>query len=160
VPGVGLWEAYGRRPIFVWPPRVNTITTQYTLVSPEGRATLPEQDGKVERSHRIDHEEFWNHQGLRELRAAAGPDEWQRVYNERHERDVDALDVTFRTALGTDHDEEPRELQGPRRPAASHCVPPAIDGGLSGDQSEEELMVEGKGFEPSTSALRTPRSPN
>jgi len=23
-----------------------------------------------------------------------------------------------------------------------------------------ELMVEGKGFEPSTSALRTPRSPN
>ena len=28
------------------------------------------------------------------------------------------------------------------------------------DISHEDFMVEGKGFEPSTSALRTPRSPN
>jgi integrase len=82
------------------------------------------------------------------------------LVREHHERDVDALDVGFRSALGPDDDEEGREFQGPRRPAASHCVPPVTGGLLSADQSEEEWMVEGKGFEPSTSALRTPRSPN
>lgn len=35
----------------------------------------------------------------------------------------------------------------------------AIEGQLR-DLSREDFMVEGKGFEPSTSALRTPRSPN
>jgi hypothetical protein len=35
----------------------------------------------------------------------------------------------------------------------------AIEGQLR-DFTPEDFMVEGKGFEPSTSALRTPRSPN
>jgi hypothetical protein len=49
-----------------------------------------------------------------------------------------------------------------------HSPPPAstpsdADGASEGqlrDISREVCMVEGKGFEPSTSALRTPRSPN
>jgi len=45
---------------------------------------------------------------------------YRHLVRERHERDVDALDVAFRAALRTDDDEEPRELQGPRRPTASH----------------------------------------
>jgi hypothetical protein len=45
-----------------------------------------------------------------------------------------------------------------------HSRPPASMGSDAGGQARdflgEESMVEGKGFEPSTSALRTPRSPN
>src|SRR6266550_223385 len=47
------------------------------------------------------------------------------------------------------------------RPPAS--TPSDADGPSEGqlrDISREVCMVEGKGFEPSTSALRTPRSPN
>src|SRR5206468_9943637 len=43
---------------------------------------------------------------------------------------------------------------------ASLYVPPATGRPLSADQSGRESMVEGKGFEPSTSALPTPRTPN
>ena len=65
---------------------------------------------------------------------------------ERHERRVD-LDSVF---------------------GAVHARPPAstlsdADGASEGqlrDLSREAFLVEGKGFEPSTSALRTPRSPN
>jgi hypothetical protein len=79
---------------------------------------------------------------------------------ERHERDVDALDAVFSTtALPGDGSGTP-EPDDSDRPAASHCVPPATGRALSADQRSGELMVEGKGFEPSTSALRTPRSPN
>jgi len=82
------------------------------------------------------------------------------LVREHHERDVDALEVAFRAAMAPDDDGGTGESLDSRRPAASHCVPPAAGQSLSADQSDEESMVEGKGFEPSTSALRTPRSPN
>jgi len=82
------------------------------------------------------------------------------LVREHHERDVDALEVAFRAAMVSDDDSGTPESLDSRRPAASHCVPPAAGQSLSADQSDEESMVEGKGFEPSTSALRTPRSPN
>lgn len=47
------------------------------------RPRCPEQNGKVERSHRIDHEEFWSRQGLETFEAAAmALRTWERVYNE------------------------------------------------------------------------------
>jgi transposase InsO family protein len=48
------------------------------------RPRCPEQNGKVERSHRIDHEEFWSRQGFESFEvAAAALREWERVYNEQ-----------------------------------------------------------------------------
>ena len=82
------------------------------------------------------------------------------LVREHHERDVDALDAALWPAAAPQDDGGTRESLGHRRPATSHCVPPAAGRSLSTDQSGGELMVEGKGFEPSTSALRTPRSPN
>jgi integrase len=82
------------------------------------------------------------------------------LVRERHERDVDALDaVLWATASAGDGDRT-LELDDSDRPAASHCVPPSTGRALSDYQRGGELLVEGKGFEPSTSALRTPRSPN
>src|SRR5687767_9752920 len=84
---------------------------------------------------------------------------------ERHERDVDVLDavlwaaVLWAAAPAGDGDGTP-EPHDSDRPAASHCVSPATGRSISADQRGGELMVEGKGFEPSTSALRTLRSPN
>ena len=54
-------------------------------------------------------------------------------------------------------------LLAPRSPASTGVhASDAEDGGEGQlrDFSREVFMVEGKGFEPSTSALRTPRSPN
>ena len=65
---------------------------------------------------------------------------------ERHERRVD-LD----TVLGG--------VQ-PRPPASTLLDAGGATEGQLRDTSGEDFMVEGKGFEPSTSALRTPRSPN
>jgi transposase InsO family protein len=48
------------------------------------RPRCPEQNGKVERSHRIDHEEFWSRESFERFEtAAAALREWERVYNER-----------------------------------------------------------------------------
>jgi transposase InsO family protein len=48
------------------------------------RPRCPEQNGKVERSHRIDHEEFWSQQSFERFEAAtAALREWERVYNEQ-----------------------------------------------------------------------------
>jgi transposase InsO family protein len=47
------------------------------------RPRCPEQNGKVERSHGVDHEEFWSRHGFERFEAAAGAlREWERVYNE------------------------------------------------------------------------------
>ena len=64
---------------------------------------------------------------------------------ERHEQRVDLDRVLGRSAASTGVHEGRRQ-----------------DGDATEvrDLSREMLMVEGKGFEPSTSALRTPRSPN
>jgi len=49
------------------------------------RPRRPQQNGKVERSHRIDNEEFWTKQSFRNFEQASGAlPEWQRFYN--HER--------------------------------------------------------------------------
>ena len=79
---------------------------------------------------------------------------------ERHERDVDQLDAPLWGVDSAGDGGGTLESDDAERPAASHCVPPAAGRALSADQRGGELMVEGKGFEPSTSALRTPRSPN
>ena len=43
----------------------------------------PEQNGKVERSHRIDAEEFWGRHAFELFEAAAAAlGQWERVYNE------------------------------------------------------------------------------
>ena len=68
------------------------------------------------------------------------------LVREHHERDVDALDAAFRATMVSDDDSGTPESLNSRRPAASHCVPPAAGQSLSADQSDEELMVEGKGF--------------
>jgi len=48
------------------------------------RPRCPEQNGKVERSHRIDQEEFWSRQGFENFETAATElREWERVYNEQ-----------------------------------------------------------------------------
>ncbi len=65
---------------------------------------------------------------------------------ERHERRVDLDSV-----LGGFQ---------PRPPASALADAGAAIEGQLRDLSREDFMVEGKGFEPSTSALRTPRSPN
>jgi integrase len=82
------------------------------------------------------------------------------LVREHHERGVDALDAAlWPAAPSEDGDGRPESVHS-RRPAASPYVPPATGRPLSADRSGEDFMVEGKGFEPSTSALRTPRSPN
>src|SRR5438067_63163 len=70
------------------------------------------------------------------------------LVREHHERDVDALDVAFQAAMAPGDNVGTRTSLDSRRPAASHCVPPAAGQPLSVDQRDEELMVEGKGFEP------------
>jgi transposase InsO family protein len=43
----------------------------------------PEQNGKVERSHRIDAEEFWGRHSFQNFEAAEmALHQWERVYNE------------------------------------------------------------------------------
>jgi transposase InsO family protein len=43
----------------------------------------PDQNGKVERSHRVDAEEFWSRHGFETFEAAAAAlREWEHVYNE------------------------------------------------------------------------------
>ena len=45
----------------------------------------PEQNGKVERSHRIDDEEFWQRQAFASLDdATIGLEAWERRYNHEH----------------------------------------------------------------------------
>jgi transposase InsO family protein len=47
------------------------------------RPRCPEQNGKVERSHCIDHDEFWSREGFESFEAAATAlRAWERVYNE------------------------------------------------------------------------------
>src|SRR5437867_2742628 len=47
------------------------------------RPRCPEQNGKMERSHRVDHEEFWSRQSFERFEAAAAAlRDWERVYNE------------------------------------------------------------------------------
>jgi len=65
---------------------------------------------------------------------------------ERHERRVD-LDAVLGGVQ-------------PRPPASTFLDAGGATEGQLRDTSGEDFMVEGKGFEPSTSALRTPRSPN
>lgn len=48
----------------------------------------------------------------------------------------------------------------PRPPASTLLDAGEATRGQLRDTAREDFMVEGKGFEPSTSALRTPRSPN
>ncbi len=46
------------------------------------RPRRPQQNGKVERSHRIDHEEFWGHRSFDSFEAAtAALGNWERTYN-------------------------------------------------------------------------------
>ena len=46
------------------------------------RPRRPQQNGKVERSHRIDHEEFWSRQNFPDFdAAAAGLRSWEATYN-------------------------------------------------------------------------------
>jgi transposase InsO family protein len=46
------------------------------------RPRHPQQNGKVERSHRIDHEEFWSRQSFPDFEAAAAALRgWERTYN-------------------------------------------------------------------------------
>ena len=82
------------------------------------------------------------------------------LVRERHERDVDHLDAVLGAVSATGEGGGAPESDDFERPAASPGVPPATARSLSADQRGGEFMVEGKGFEPSTSALRTPRSPN
>jgi len=82
------------------------------------------------------------------------------LVREQHERDVDALEAALWPPASPGEGDGTGESADPRRPVASHCVPPAPGRPRSARPRGEESMVEGKGFEPSTSALRTPRSPN
>ncbi len=68
------------------------------------------------------------------------------LVREHHERDVDALEAALGSALTSQDADETRESLDSRRPAASHCVPPATGRPLSADRSAGESMVEGKGF--------------
>lgn len=44
------------------------------------RPRCPEENGKVERTHRIDQEEFWGRQGFATFEAAeAQPGDWERI---------------------------------------------------------------------------------
>jgi len=46
------------------------------------RPRRPQQNGKVERSHRIDQEEFWGRHRFPDFEAAAGPLRvWETTYN-------------------------------------------------------------------------------
>ena len=46
------------------------------------RPRRPQQNGKVERSHRIDHEEFWSRQRFADFEAAtAALHQWETRYN-------------------------------------------------------------------------------
>ena len=65
---------------------------------------------------------------------------------ERHERRVD-LDAVLGVVQA-------------RPPASTLLDAGGAPGGQLRDFPREDFVVEGKGFEPSTSALRTPRSPN
>src|SRR5262249_41637968 len=48
------------------------------------RPRRPQQNGKVERSHRIDQEEFWARHGFATLDEAEGPlGVWEHAYNHR-----------------------------------------------------------------------------
>jgi transposase InsO family protein len=47
------------------------------------RPRCPEENGKVERSHRIDHEEFWSRNDFEDFTTAVAQlGDWERVYNE------------------------------------------------------------------------------
>jgi len=81
------------------------------------------------------------HAGIEETEGTYG-----RLERERHERRVD-LDAVLGGVL-------PRPLASTLLGARD-----ATEGQLR-DVPRVDFMVEGKGFEPSTSALRTPRSPN
>jgi len=66
----------------------------------------PEQNGKVERSHRIDAEEFWDRHGFERFdEAATALRDWQEVYNH----------LRFSTAL---HGQTPAEKLAATLPAA------------------------------------------
>ncbi len=82
------------------------------------------------------------------------------LVRERHEGDVDHLDAVLWAVNTTGEGGEAPESHHIERPAASPGVPLTASALLNADQQGEGLVVEGKGFEPSTSALRTPRSPN
>lgn len=48
------------------------------------RPRCPEENGEVERSHRIDEEEFWSRYGFESFECAAGQlAGWERIYNEQ-----------------------------------------------------------------------------
>jgi transposase InsO family protein len=73
----------------------------------------PEQNGKVERSHRIDDEEFWQRHSFGSFDdAAAGLDAWERRYN--HERFSMALrGHTPAEVLAAKLSGEPHHQRGP-----------------------------------------------
>jgi hypothetical protein len=84
------------------------------------------------------------------LHSLARQDETEGTYGhlerERHERRVD-LDAVLGGVQA-------------RPPASTLLDAGGATEGQRRDFPREDSMVEGKGFEPSTSALRTPRSPN
>jgi hypothetical protein len=82
------------------------------------------------------------------------------LVRERHERDVDVLDSALRWGLRLPNEGGTEDSDDSSRPAASRYVPPDPVSTVSSSGIERMSVVEGKGFEPSTSALRTPRSPN
>jgi len=81
------------------------------------------------------------HASIEETEGTYGP-----LERERHERRVD-LDAVLGGVQ-------------PRPPASTLLGAGDATEGQLRDFLREDFMVEGKGFEPSTSALRTPRSPN
>ena len=82
--------------------------------------------------------------GHASIEETEGP--YGHLERERHERRVD-LDAVLGGVQ-------------PRPPASTFLDAGGATEGQLRDTSSEDFMVEGKGFEPSTSALRTPRSPN
>ena len=124
----------------------------YTLVTLLAAATLP-----YRKPHAMRHSyATWMLEAGADLRwvkdqlGHASIDETEGTYGhlerERHERRVDldaVLGIGSGASTGVHASDAGTAIEGQRR-----------------DFPREDFLVEGKGFEPSTSALRTPRSPN
>jgi transposase InsO family protein len=80
-PASGFCRYYGHEFPFAFALAVEALGIRHRYIKPR----RPQQNGKVERSHRIDHEEFWGRQRFDDFAAATiGLRAWETRYN--HER--------------------------------------------------------------------------
>jgi transposase InsO family protein len=98
------------------------------------RQRRPQQNGKVERSHRIDHEEFWSRQRFADLEAATTTvRQWEMRYN--YERP--SLALKGRPGRETGGRAAPKRLV---MPLTWNAVLPSSLAGVNLDETQHRSM--------------------